>query len=315
MIIKVLPKIIVPVSLAMIIGTTAIVTTRASEVSSNVTSESVTVPSSVDNSVQDNNGSTSLTANDLSDMWDQQVKQLQSVNLNDLSNITSLDSDNNVLNTIYKNFKSQLSSFGNSTDVDSRDSKSSVFAKGYSVNIQKYFKNTFGNLSSKKNMKMSKLPSIKFLMSSSTKERNKLVKDFTSSSSYKNAYNMINVGSVFKLASNGTSKYTLSSPSNLKNSMGITSNDKSNSIKSSYDKNASNMNGDLQKLLKSATGTEDLVGPTNVKNSFDSSVSKNKKSMEIQKNVGTGNTPVHRQSNPFTFDPNFNILDNIGDNK
>lgn len=97
--------------------------------------------------------------------------------------------------------------------------------------------------------------------------------------------------------------------------MGITSNDKSNSIKSSYDKNASNMNGDLQKLLKSATGTEDLVGPTNVKNSFDSSVSKNKKSMEIQKNVGTGNTPVQRQSNPFTFDPNFNIFDNIGDNK
>lgn len=308
-------KVFIPVSLAMIIGTTAIVTTHASEVTSNVTSESVTVPSSVNNSVQDNNGSTPLTANDLSDMWDQQVKQLQSVNLNDLSNITSLDSDNNVLNTIYKNVKSQLSSFGNSTDVETRDSKSSVFAKGYSVKIQNYFKKTFGNLSSKQNMKMSKLPSIKSLMSSSTKERNKLVKGFTSSSSYKNAYNMINVGSVFKLASNGTSKYTLSSPSNLKNSMGITSNDKSNSIKSSYNKNVGKMDGDLQQLLKSATGTEELIGPTNVKNSFDLSVSKNKKSLEIQKNVGTGNTPVQRQSNPFTFDPNFNIIDNIGNNK
>ena len=75
------------------------------------------------------------------------------------------------------------------------------------------------------------------------------------------------------------------------------------------------MNGDLRQLLKSATGTEELIGPTNVKNSFDLSVSKNKKSMEIQKNVGTGNTPVQRQSNPFTFDPNFNIIDNIGNNK
>lgn len=199
-----------------------------------------------------NNNSTN--ENDVLSGWNSQKSLLNSVDFSDLGkSLSSFDENDGMLNFSFANMASSLSTYQENTALDKVDSKADIFKTGYSDGIKTYFKNSFGDLSDKKDLKVDKLPSISSYTKKADKKRVSAMNSFLKSSDYKSVSSAVSVGDIFSTAKkqlNGGGKYSSPSAGSVQNSIKGAASSIDSNIKSEYNKNSNNLSSKAKNKYK-----------------------------------------------------------------
>lgn len=199
-----------------------------------------------------NNNAT--TEADVLSSWNNQKSLLNSVDFSDLGkSLSSFDESDGILNFCFANMASSLSTYQENTALDKVDSKADIFKTGYSDGIKTYFKNSFGDLKDKKDLKVDKLPSISSYTKKADKKRVSAMSSFLKSSDYKSVSSAVSVGNIFSTAKNqlnGGGKYSTPSVGSVQNSIKGAASSMDAGAKSEYNKNSNNLSSKAKNKYK-----------------------------------------------------------------